>query len=558
MTSTVRHLLTMLLATAATIALVVAAGTALLRGSELDAAVARLQAETDLVARWVERIDPRTDCQDVATEIGRRLGVRVTLIAEEGTVLGDSSRTHASLARLDNHLERPEIRGARRGAQGFSRRVSQTTNVEYVYTARTVSSPSPVYYVRLGLPAGELGPATRGNTWWWVVLALGATIPLGLVGYLSLRRLTRPVGQLADAVERTAGSELREPLPIPDHGSDEVIRLGTNINRLKLTLLRTLDALDSERSTLSSVVAGMREGLLLVGADRRIRLANAALKRILDLDLEPEGRLLEAVVRHPSVVADIDSALSEREETQESVIKIPGSDRVFELHVTPLEAARSGEHHDVLALFVDITRLDRLEKVRREFVANVSHELRTPLTSIKAFVENLIDGGLEDGDNARKFLEIVRRHADHMGELIEDLTDLSLIETGSIMLELRRVDAAEVAREVVAKCRPLAEARDVEVRIDLPSPLFVTSDRRRLEQMLTNLVHNALKFNREGGQVVIGGESSLGATTLFVEDTGIGIPSNHLDKVFERFFQVNRDRSRAVGGTGLGLSIVKH
>jgi two-component system phosphate regulon sensor histidine kinase PhoR len=213
---------------------------------------------------------------------------------------------------------------------------------------------------------------------------------------------------------------------------------------------------------------------------------------------------------------------------------------------------------EVLALFVDITRLDRLEKIRREFVANVSHELRTPLTSIKAFVENLIDGGLDDPENAQRFLQIVERHADHMGELIEDLTDLSSIETGSVTLELRRVDASEVAREVVEQLRPLATKRDVEVRIALSTPFPVTSDRRRLEQMLINLINNAIKFNREGGRVVIDGQASTAGTTIIVEDTGIGIPSASQTKIFERFYQVSRDRSRAVGGTGLGLSIVKH
>jgi two-component system phosphate regulon sensor histidine kinase PhoR len=330
------------------------------------------------------------------------------------------------------------------------------------------------------------------------------------------------------------------------------------VRRLQLTLLQKIDELDDERSLLSSVIGGMREGLLLVDQDRRVRLANEALSRVLDLDFEPRGHLIEEVVRHPSVVNDIDAAMRDGREIVESVVSLPGSDRVFELHVAPLDPRRTSGGTEVLALFVDITRLDRLEKVRREFVANVSHELRTPLTSIKAFVENLMDGGLDDAGNAQKFLQIVNRHADHMGELIEDLTDLSLIETGSVMLELRRVDATEVAREVVEQLKPLAAKRDVDVRIALTSPLPVTSDRRRLEQMLTNLVSNAIKFNREGGRVVLDGTASADSTTIVVEDTGIGIPAASQEKVFERFYQVSRDRSRAVGGTGLGLSIVKH
>jgi two-component system phosphate regulon sensor histidine kinase PhoR len=536
--------------------IVIAAG-ALLRASEREGVVARLLEETAFAAFWAQNLSPEQDTQELARQIAARLGVRVTLIAADGEVIGDSSKDRAGLQGMENHLEREEIRGARLGSRGLSRRKSVSTNVEYIYAAIRVPGDGRVRYVRLALPADELGHLPAAHTWLIVLLALAATLPVAIVGYLGVRRVSQPLDRLTAGLDRAVAEDTVEPLALWSGTDDEVTRVRASIRRLQLALLEKIDRLDNERTTLSSVIAGMREGLLLVDPDRRVRLANPALSKILDLSLDPQGHLLEEVVRHPAVIRDIDNAFARHATMQESVIQLPGSDRVFELHVTPLETRKRAGRHEVLALLVDVTRLDRLEKIRREFVANVSHELRTPLTSIKAFVENLLDGGLDDPENARKFLEIVRRHSDHMGELIEDLTDLSLIETGSISLELRRVDATEVVREVVEQLRPLADARDVAISVRLPSPFHVTADRRRLEQMLSNLITNAIKFNREGGQVVVAGET-VPVSTLTVEDTGIGIPSNNLEKVFERFYRVSRDRSRAVGGTGLGLSIVKH
>jgi len=557
---TVRRRLLLIMSVAGLLgAVVVAVGAvALLRTAVRERAVERIQAETSLLAHWVEDFSSTDDPQSFAERVARRLGARVSLIAPDGVVIGDSSRDPAGVSEMENHIDRPEVRDARLRGSGSSFRLSTTTNVQYFYAAHRVSGSGRVGYIRLALPATTVQQVQTRYARLVVGVVLIAIVLLVLLGYLAVRRLSRPMERIALAVERSATGDFHAPLPIPREGGEEVSRLATSVRRLQLALLEKIDELDDERSLLSSVIGGMREGLLLVDGDRRVRLANEALSGVLDLSFDPRGHLIEEVVRHPSVVNDIDAALREGHEIQGSVIGLPGSDRVFELHVAPLDARRRSGKAEVLALFVDITRLDRLERVRREFVANVSHELRTPLTSIKAFVENLIDGGLDDSENALRFLQIISRHADHMGELIDDLTDLSSIETGAIALELRRVDACEVAREVAEQLRPLAEKRDVDVHIALPSPFRVTSDRRRLEQILTNLVSNAIKFNREGGRVVVDGHGSPDRTAIKVEDTGIGIPAASHAKVFERFYQVSRDRSRAVGGTGLGLSIVKH
>jgi two-component system phosphate regulon sensor histidine kinase PhoR len=356
-------------------------------------------------------------------------------------------------------------------------------------------------------------------------IALGALVVVVLADSRGLRSLAREREHRAGATARLHEAGLREK--------------------------------EAERSVLASVVSGMRESLLLVGADRRIRLANRALREVLEVDFDPHGRRLEEVVRHPAVLAEVTTALAEGKESGESLVHIPATGRSFQLHVTPLRAA-AGQTDAALVLLFDVTRLERLEAVRREFVANVSHELRTPLTSLTASVETLLDGALDDTENARRFLGIIRKNAQRMSELIEDLTDLSLIETGSIQLEPRPIDLLDAARGVADRLRHLADQRRVAIEIDAPPELVVLADRRRLEQVLTNLVDNAIKFNRPGGKVTIRGAATPRGTLLRIEDTGIGIPADSLEKVFHRFHQVDRERSRRVGGTGLGLAIVKH
>jgi two-component system phosphate regulon sensor histidine kinase PhoR len=242
---------------------------------------------------------------------------------------------------------------------------------------------------------------------------------------------------------------------------------------------------------------------------------------------------------------------------RDSVIEA-ASGRSFELHVTPLPARGGERPGEALFLFYDVTKLEALEGVRREFVANVSHELRTPLTSIKAFVETLLDARLEDRENSLKFLEIVRKHADRMSALIDDLTDLSLIETGSISLRPQDVEIGELAAEVTANLEPKLASAKVEARVEVPKGLRVRADRMRMEQVLVNLVDNAIKFNRPGGLVRISGAIEDGRTVVTVEDSGVGIPADSAEKVFHRFYRVDKGRSKELGGTGLGLSIVKH
>jgi len=525
-----------------------------MRADQLARQRERLGAETSILAAWVADAPGFESVQRFAAERGRALGLRITLIGKEGTVLADSARQSDELAAMESHLSRPEIQAAASGGSGWSVRRSETFNVDYLYVAARVPGAGPVGFVRAAYPYERVEAAAAKARNRVFLFALASLLALAGVAYLGARRLSKPVEEIAAAAERAA---LGEPGDAPAlDGGGEIGRLARAIARMKESLTEKISEIEEEQRFLLSVLGGMREGLLLVGPDRRIRLANEAFRQVFGLPFDPTGRMLAEVIRDPNVLRDLESARSEDREVRSSLVEAV-SGRSFEIRVTPLPA-RGGGTRDALFLFLDVTRLEALESVRQEFVANVSHELRTPLTSIKAFVETLLEGRLQDPENSLKFLGIVQKHADRMDALIDDLTDLSLIETGAITLQLRPVDLNDLAHEVAANLEPHSRRSQVELRVEIPEGFEVRADRRRLEQILVNLIENGIKFNKPGGSVTVSASTVDARPVVVVEDTGVGIPADSAEQVFHRFYRVDKARSKDLGGTGLGLSIVKH
>jgi two-component system phosphate regulon sensor histidine kinase PhoR len=301
----------------------------------------------------------------------------------------------------------------------------------------------------------------------------------------------------------------------------------------------------------------MLEGLLLLDRDRRIRLANRAFEKLFSLAADVRGKtVLEALRLHELAM------LVERVEAEGQVLdhelRLPGlNERLLQVNAAVIADA-AGEREGVILVFHDLTRLKQLEATRQEFVANVSHELRTPLSMIKGYVETLLGGAKDDPATATKFLQTVERHADRLTLLIEDLLTISSLESGQINLRLQAAALPAVVEKVFADLKPRADARGAKLLNQLP-PLAVTADANRLHQVLSNLVDNAIKYGRGGGSVVVGGRATGGGQIeVFVQDDGPGIPAESLERIFERFYRVDKARSRDQGGTGLGLSIVKH
>ncbi len=303
----------------------------------------------------------------------------------------------------------------------------------------------------------------------------------------------------------------------------------------------------------------MREGLLVVDSDLRVVASNPAAYRLFNLASgKLDSRRLTELTRNPAIYSAFLEALQGNERSGVKVETHDPGRRVFDLRVVPLGGAAGKKNSaGAIGVFFDITQLEKLERVRQEFLSNVSHELRTPLTAILAFVETLEAGALDDPENSQRFLAIIRKNAARMQNLIDDILELSAIESGTTGIQSQTVDLLPLANDVITSLASQAKSRDVVISNKVSPGTQVFADPRRLEQMLTNLVENAIKFNREGGEVVIECENGT-SSRIRVRDTGEGIPAQHLDRLFERFYRVDRARSRDLGGTGLGLAIVKH
>ena len=311
---------------------------------------------------------------------------------------------------------------------------------------------------------------------------------------------------------------------------------------------------------LQAVLGAMREGVLIVNPDRTVEMYNPALAGIFHLsDPAPGPRRLLEVTGDATLHEAFRAAIDEGRRSEHQVKLAAPEERTFQAHVTPLPAGERGAPLGAVGVLFDITPLERLEKVRREFFANLSHELRTPLTSILAYVETLLDGAIADPDNNVAFLRIIQKHARRMQELARDIADLSEVESGKIRLQLDAVELGRAVEDTLAVLAAPAEAAGVTLHGDVPAHLVVRADPYRLEQILRNLVENAIKFNRKGGAVRVGAYQEDGATVvLSVEDTGVGIAPADRTRIFERFYRVDKSRSREMGGSGLGLAIVKH
>ena len=302
----------------------------------------------------------------------------------------------------------------------------------------------------------------------------------------------------------------------------------------------------------------MREGLLVVDNDLRVVASNPAAHRLFNLVTgRLESQRLTELTRNPAIYSAFHDALKGNERSGVEIETHDPIRRVFDLRVVPLSSSDGKSTAGAIGVFFDITQLEKLERVRQEFLSNVSHELKTPLTAIMAFVETLEAGALDDRENSKRFLEIIRKNAARMQNLIDDILELSAIEAGNVGVKAEEIELSPLVNDVIMSLAAKASSRAITVSNHVPADTLVFVDPRRLEQMLTNLVDNAIKFNRDGGMVTIGWEAGTHSRIL-VKDTGEGIPAQHLERLFERFYRVDRARSRDMGGTGLGLAIVKH
>jgi len=539
------------------------AGLYLSRGLE-RVAVEAVEARLATAARVLHdeaRAALRTGAtQPFAERVARPAVARVTLIAPDGRVLADSERTLESLASMENHAARPEVRAALAGGMGRDVRRSATLGAPLIYVAVPVSEAGRIVAVlRLAAPVEAATPAYESLR---AVMLTGGAIALLVafgIGLFVAGRVTRPVVEMQDVARQMSEGnfDVRASVRSPD----EIGTLGRSLNVMAGRLREKIGDLEEEQAKATAVLDAMVEGVIATDGHDHIILINERARALFGLGkARAERRPLLEVIRNvdlhdvlgESRIAPVGTVVSREIKLAEPL------ERVLQVHAVPLRF--TGEARGVVMVLHDITELRRLEQVRTEFVANVSHELRTPLTAIHGYLETLLDGALEEPENARKFLEIVFRHTERLGRLTDDLTDLSNIELGRISLRLEPTAISDVADSVLAIIAPRAVAGQVSVEAKLPAGLpEVVVDRDRLAQILINLVDNAVKYTPKGGHVRVEGRvAERGMVEVTVRDTGVGIPKADLPRLTERFYRVDKARSRDLGGTGLGLAIVKH
>lgn len=492
----------------------------------------------------------------LAETLGSRTPARVTLIFPDGTVAGDSEMAHKEMG---NHRDRPEILAALTGHTGESVRFSNTLRKNMMYVAVPVRHGEQIVgVVRVALPLTAmdqlLGEVQHK-------IFFGGLVVLLLAALLSLlvsRRISRPLERIKQGAARFAQGDFSHRLH--SIGSTEIGSLAETMNTMAAQLEDRLQTVSKERNQREAVLSSMVEGVLAVDTAGHIISMNKAAAQFFSV-FQPEtaaGRSLEEVFRNVKLQKFVAEVL-EGQETCECEITVQNS-RTYYLQARGTNLlGMQGRRIGAVVVFNDVSRLRRLENLRRDFVANVSHELKTPITSIKGFVETLLDGAMNNPAEAERFLKIVARHADRLNAIIEDLLMLSRLEQdGKEGMEMQMTGLCGILHSAIEVCAQRAAEKHISVTVECPDDLRAVVNPPLIEQALINLIGNAVKYSPDGTSISVCAGAKPGGVLLTVKDQGYGIEEQHLERLFERFYRVDKGRSRQEGGTGLGLSIVKH
>ncbi|NLJ85732.1 MAG: phosphate regulon sensor histidine kinase PhoR [Firmicutes bacterium] len=399
----------------------------------------------------------------------------------------------------------------------------------------------------------------RRTHWWaaWILLATGISI---YVTYLYTRsHFFEPIRSMQVAIDRFTQGELDERVVLRSTGDAEFVELSESINGMAEHYALLVEEATRHRNHLNAILSSLVDALVAVDKNLRITLVNPAATELLGITPDSRGRYLLESIRNYDLSQLFQQVLQEQVTAQQEIQIFSPEHHIFQAIVSPIRSQRTGRLVGVVAILHDITEQKRLEQVRTDFVANVSHELRTPLTSVKGFVETLQDGAIDDPEAARRFLAIVATETDRMVDLVKDLLELSRLEASDRALNLSPVDLIQIVQDMAEAYQERAQELQLELHMDIEDDLpRVNGDATLLRQVIANLLDNALKYTDPAGQVWLTLSRNDNMVELEVRDTGVGIPAKHLNRIFERFYRVDKGRCRKRGGTGLGLAIVKH
>ena len=523
------------------------------RDTQINNLRSQLESEAKLVAQasLPGFLSPEKNALDtLAKTIGGQINTRVTIIDKDGVVLGDSEQDPMT---MENHAARPEVIEALAKGIGASTRYSTTLGQQMLYVAVPITSQGKIIGIsRVALPLIEV--QNYINRLILIVatsMVITALIAI-LVAVFVARATTQPIRQLTQAARRIASGELGQKIPVLT--IDESGQLAKAFNEMSSSLKDLVAEISDEKSKLATILSNMADGVIMTDNEGRVLLANQAAERMFDFEEKKVigKHLIEAVRDY-----EIDRALKSCLETSKEYtaqLEFGSGKRFLRVIAVPLMAdGLTG----ALLLFQDLTELKSLQTMRRELIGNISHELRTPLAGIKAIIETLQDGAISDKKAAKDFLARVDSEVDRMMQMVMELTELSRIESGRGDLKPEMVNLNSLVEEVIARFKPQAERKTVALSAELFTDLpLIRADKDRIYQVMTNLVHNAIKFTHSGGCVVISTEVSENSVLVKVSDTGIGISREDLPRIFERFYKA--DKARSGEGAGLGLAIAKH
>lgn len=521
------------------------------REAQIDNLRTRLEAEAGLIAEASLPIfsNQERNLDDLSKTLGERIESRVTIIARDGTVLGDSQENPLT---MENHDTRPEVADALETGLGESIRFSTTIGQRLMYIAVPIANQEQVFGVaRVALPMTDVEAAVSmvtSNIIVATVIASGAAV---LAAVFIARSTTQPIKEVTRAAKRIVSGELGKKIDV--FTRDESGELAKAFNEMSSHLKRTMSEISDERNKLSVILSSLADGIVITDDEGTIALTNPAAEKLFRFKKDRAlGRKFIEVIRDYEIDDLLGLSLGTKcEQTTQLELGIPG--RFLRVIALPLTIERQT---GALVLFQDLTALRNLQTMRRELVGNISHELRTPLTTIKAIVETLKGGAIGDQKLAGEFLTGIDSEVDRMTQIVAELTELSRIETGKAELNLEKTDLNLLIKEVMVQLNPYTERQGIIMATDFAHLPPIDIDRERIRQVITNLIHNAIKFSHRGGEVEVSTRLEGAYVLVSVTDTGIGISDKDLPHVFERFYKA--DRSRSGGGTGLGLAIAKH
>jgi len=479
--------------------------------------------------------------------------VRVTLIRHDGKVLSDS---HKDANLMDNHADRPEVKQAFAGKTGYAMRHSHTLNTELVYLALPLKSARRVQaVVRVAFPYANYRDALKNLQWHFFLGGLIVILLTALLSYLISRRISRPLETIRQGAQRFARGNFTPYLR--EQGAEEIRAVVRALNSMARELDYRIRTISLQRNEQEAMFSSMKEGILAVDSQERILRINQAARKFFHIQEEDVvKRPVYEIIRHNEVLDFIRRILRTAGHLEKEITVMGTKERILLFNGAPLRDAR-GKIIGSLIVMYNIARIKRLDKMRQEFVANVSHELKTPITSLKGYVETLREGDV-DAETQMRFLEVIARQTERMNAIIDDLLQLSRLEHGGKKFERKTQPLLPVVREAVQSCKKQAEKKDIVLRIVQQEDIAANVNAQLLRQAILNLLDNAIKYSPAGKTVRVFLRRNAGQVEIGVQDEGIGIEKKYHARLFERFYRVDKARSREMGGAGLGLSIVKH